>query len=179
MNKEEFTRCVLEAESSLYRVAKSISINESDCEDAVQEAILTAYEKLGTLKEEKFFKTWLTRILINICFRMAKKRKNVIFAECISSLVCMILVMLIFTPVYLYILKTNDNMIVTFGIFILAIIISQIVSYKLLQKEYYSKLEELGIILFVIFFLINIIFTYYPPKVALFYDYTNKIYGLK
>ena len=54
MNKEEFTRCVLEAESSLYRVAKSISVNESDCEDAVQEAILTAYEKLGTLKEEKF-----------------------------------------------------------------------------------------------------------------------------
>lgn len=108
-----------------------------------------------------------------------KKKKNVIFAESISSLVCMILVMLIFTPVYLYILKTNDNMIVTFGIFILAIIISQIVSYKLLQKEYYSKLEELGIILFVIFFLINIILTYYPPKVALFYDYTNKIYGLK
>lgn len=108
-----------------------------------------------------------------------KKEKNVIFAECISSLVCMILVMLIFTPVYLYILKTNDNMIVTFAIFILAIIISQIVSYKLLQKEYNSKLEELGIILFVIFFLINIIFTYYPPKVALFYDYTNKLYGLK
>ena len=81
MNKEEFTRCVLEAESSLYRVAKSISVNESDCEDAVQEAILTAYEKLGTLKEEKFFKTWLTRILINICFRMAKKRKNVISFE--------------------------------------------------------------------------------------------------
>ncbi len=91
----------------------------------------------------------------------------------------MILVMLIFTPVYLYILKTNDNMIVTFAIFILAIIISQIVSYRLLQKDYNSKLEELGVILFVIFFLINIIFTYYPPNVAIFYDYTNKIYGLK
>ena len=108
-----------------------------------------------------------------------KKRKNVIFAECISSLVCMILVMLIFTPVYLYILKTNDNMIVTFAIFILAIIISQIVSYKLLQMEYKPKLEELGVILFAIFFLINIIFTYYPPNVALFYDFTNQIYGLK
>ena len=108
-----------------------------------------------------------------------KKRKNVIFAEAISSLVCMILVMLIFTPVYLYILKTNDNMIVTFAIFLIAIIVSQIVSYKLLNKEYNSRLEELGIILFVIFFLINIIFTYYPPKVALFYDFTNKIYGLK
>ena len=108
-----------------------------------------------------------------------KKEKNVIFAECISSLVCMILVMLIFTPIYLYILKTKDNMIVTFAIFLFAISISQIVSYHLLQKEYHPRLEELGVILFVIFFLINIIFTYYPPKLALFYDYTNQIYGLK
>ena len=108
-----------------------------------------------------------------------KKEKNVIFAEVLSSLVCMILVMLIFTPIYLYILKTNDNMIVTFAIFLFAISISQIVSYHLLQKEYNPRLEELGVILFVIFFLINIIFTYYPPKLAIFYDYTNKIYGLK
>ena len=108
-----------------------------------------------------------------------KKRKNVIFAEAISALVCMTLVMLIFTPVYLYILKTNDNMIVTFAIFIIAITISQIVSYHLLQKEYHPRLEELGVIFFVIFFLINIIFTYYPPKLAIFYDYTNQIYGLK
>ena len=93
--------------------------------------------------------------------------------------VCMILVMLIFTPVYLYILKTNDNMIVTFAIYIFAIIISQIVSYQLLNKEYNPKLEEFGVILFVIFFLINIIFTYYPPKLALFYDFVHKIYRLK
>ena len=91
----------------------------------------------------------------------------------------MILVMLIFTPVYLYILKTNDNMIVTFAIYIFAISISQIISYKLLQKEYNPKLEEFGVILFVIFFLINIIFTYYPPKLALFYDFVHKIYRLK
>lgn len=81
MNKEEFTQRVLEAESSLYRVAKSILINESDCEDAVQEAILTSYEKLGTLREDKYFKTWLTRILINSCFRAAKRRKNIISFE--------------------------------------------------------------------------------------------------
>ena len=81
MNKEEFTQRVLEAESSLYRVAKSILINESDCEDAVQEAILTSYEKLGTLREDKYFKTWLTRILINSWFRAAKRRKNIISFE--------------------------------------------------------------------------------------------------
>lgn len=108
-----------------------------------------------------------------------KKRKNVIFSEAVSSIFCAFLVMIIFTPVYLYILKTQDNMIVTFAIFILSIIISQILSYKLLQKDYNPRLEEAGVILFVVFFLINIIFTYYPPKVALFYDFTNEIYGLK
>lgn len=108
-----------------------------------------------------------------------KKRKNVIFSEAVSSILCAFLVMIIFTPVYLYILKTQDNMIVTFAIFILAIIVSQILSYKLLQKDYNPRLEEAGAILFVIFFLINIIFTYYPPKAALFYDFTNEIYGLK
>ena len=108
-----------------------------------------------------------------------KKRKKVIFAEAISSLICMILVMIIFTPIYLYILKTNDNMVVTLAIFIFPITVSQIVSYYLLKKDYNSKSEELGVILFAIFFLINIIFTYYPPNVAIFYDYTNNIYGLK
>ena len=71
------------------------------------------------------------------------------------------------------------NYYIALAIFIIAITISQIVSYHLLQKEYYPRLEELGVILFVIFFLINIIFTYYPPKFAIFYDYTNQIYGLK
>ena len=33
----------------------------------MQTAILTAYEKLGTLKQEQYFKTWLVRILINVC----------------------------------------------------------------------------------------------------------------
>lgn len=108
-----------------------------------------------------------------------KKERNVFFAEAISSLVCALLVMLIFTPIYLYVLKTNDNMIVTFVIFILAIIISQIVSYYLLQKEYNPFLEELGIIIFACLLLLNIVFTYYPLKLPLFYDYPNKIYGIK
>ena len=57
MDKQEFTQRVLEAETSLYRVAKSIVINEGDCEDAVQEAILIAYDKISSLKNEQFFKT--------------------------------------------------------------------------------------------------------------------------
>ena len=50
--------------------------HDQDCEDAVQGAILKAYDKLDTLKEEKFFKTWLIRILINECYSL--KRKSIL-----------------------------------------------------------------------------------------------------
>lgn len=73
MNKDTFTKEVLEAESTLYHVSKSILIHEQDCEDAVQGAILKAYNKLDTLKEEKYFKTWLVRILINECYSLKSK----------------------------------------------------------------------------------------------------------
>ena len=67
MDKTTFTNNILESEQTLYRVSKSILGNDQDCEDAVNNAILKAYEKLDSLKEEQYFKTWLTRILINNC----------------------------------------------------------------------------------------------------------------
>ena len=67
MTKERFADLVLESEKTLHRVSMSMLRNESDCEDAVQTAILTAYEKLPDLRHEEFFKTWLVRILINVC----------------------------------------------------------------------------------------------------------------
>lgn len=72
MTKEAFTELVLDSEPTLYRVAMSMLRNEKDCEDATQTAILTAYEKLGTLKHEEYFKTWLVRILINVCNKQLK-----------------------------------------------------------------------------------------------------------
>ena len=62
----------------LYHISKSILKNDSDCGDAVQETILKAYEKLPTLKKEKYFRTWITKILINECNGILRKRKNVI-----------------------------------------------------------------------------------------------------
>lgn len=82
MDKQTFQNNVLSSEDMLYRVSKSICFYESDCEDAVQQAILKAYEKLDSLREEKYFRTWITRILINECYRVNKqKRREVTFAE--------------------------------------------------------------------------------------------------
>ena len=72
MNKQQFTKQVLEAEASLYHVAHTLLVNEEDCADAIQNAILAAYDKLGDLKKDAYFKTWLTRILINECYRILR-----------------------------------------------------------------------------------------------------------
>ncbi len=74
MDKEEFTRAVLEYESTLYRVAKSMLGSEADCADAAQNALLRAWEKQHTLRDTAYFKTWLTRILINECRVMLRQR---------------------------------------------------------------------------------------------------------
>lgn len=75
MNKEQFTEKVLSAEQSLYRIARSILQNDADCEDAMQNAVLSAYSKLDSLKREEYFQTWLTRILVNECYTLLRKRK--------------------------------------------------------------------------------------------------------
>ena len=67
MDKQEFARRVTQMQSSLYRVAASYLRGESDRLDAVSEAIARAWEKRGTLREEAWFATWITRILIRVC----------------------------------------------------------------------------------------------------------------
>lgn len=81
MEKEEFSKRVLEAESSLYHVSKGILVNEVDCEDVVQNAILKAFIKRNSLRETNFFKTWLIRILINECYLFLRRKKQEISYE--------------------------------------------------------------------------------------------------
>ena len=81
MDKEEFTRAVLEYESTLYRVAKSMLGSEADCADAAQDALLRAWEKQHTLRDTAYFKTWLTRILINECRAMLRQRARFVPLE--------------------------------------------------------------------------------------------------
>ena len=65
----------------LYRVAISILMNDEDAADAIQDTILGCWEKLHTLKEEKYFKTWITRVLINRCYDIRKKQQRITAME--------------------------------------------------------------------------------------------------
>lgn len=76
MNKKELAEIVIQSTDSLYHISKSILKNDADCEDAVQEAIAIAFAKLHTLKKEQYAKTWLTRIVINECYHILRKRER-------------------------------------------------------------------------------------------------------
>lgn len=73
MNEQEFSKRVRGCAGKLWRVSYAILQNGADCDDAIQETLWRAWRQIRTLREEKYFETWLTRILINECRRLLRK----------------------------------------------------------------------------------------------------------
>lgn len=63
--QELFEQEYAKIESSLFLVAMGYLHNSEDAKDALQEAVIAAYQSYGSLKNPQYFKTWLTRIVIN------------------------------------------------------------------------------------------------------------------
>ena len=68
-------------EKSLYRVTVSLLSNRSDAEDAMQEALCCAYEKLHTLKEAEKFRPWLLKIASNAAYDILRRRGRTVPLE--------------------------------------------------------------------------------------------------
>lgn len=81
MTKEEFTQKITAMTGTLYRVSCGVLRCEADREDAVQEAILRAWEKLPTLRQEQYFQTWVVRILLNQCYTIGRKNSRLVSLE--------------------------------------------------------------------------------------------------
>ena len=86
MTGEAFAKAVTEMTQTLYRVSCSQLPNEADREDAVQEALRRAWEKRGSLRNEEYFRTWVIRILLNVCHDIRREGKRMIPAEEIPGL---------------------------------------------------------------------------------------------
>ena len=85
MDRERFIAEIEAYSGMMYRVAWSILRNNADCEDALQDAALRAWEKRGRLRDERFFRTWITRILINACYDTQRKRRRTVPLDEISE----------------------------------------------------------------------------------------------
>nr|WP_154253277.1 MULTISPECIES: sigma-70 family RNA polymerase sigma factor [Clostridia] len=76
---EAFTELMRLHMQSMYKVARAYLSSDEDAADAVQETILTCYEKLPLLKHDKYFKTWMTKILMRKCCDILKSQKVIDF----------------------------------------------------------------------------------------------------
>lgn len=85
MDKDFFVKEIEAHSSMLYRVAYTILRSDDACKDALQDTALKAWEKRGTLKEPRYFRTWITRILINTCYDTQRKRKRFVSIEDIAA----------------------------------------------------------------------------------------------
>ncbi len=88
MDKDFFVRQIDAHGGMLYRVAWSILRNDDDCKDALQETALKAWQKRSALKDERYFRTWIVRILINTCYDTQRKRRRTVSIEEIQEPAC-------------------------------------------------------------------------------------------
>jgi RNA polymerase sigma-70 factor, ECF subfamily len=70
----------------LYRVARSIVLDDSEAEDVVQETYVRAFTQIGSFRGESSFTTWLTRIAINEALgRLRRRRTTVPWEEAVEG----------------------------------------------------------------------------------------------
>ena len=79
--KEQFIELINANRLKMYKTAISILKNEDDANDAIQDALYSAYTNYENLKDKKLFVTWLIRILINKCYDIINKNKKVVYID--------------------------------------------------------------------------------------------------
>jgi len=80
-DRQAFTELVRSMEARVYRVALQILRNQQEAEDAMQDGLLKAYEKLGTFTGLSRFSTWATRIVINECLMRLRSNSHHAFTS--------------------------------------------------------------------------------------------------
>ncbi len=80
-DNKAFSELIIGLENDLYKIAKIRLNDENNIEDAVQETILDAFKHIRKLRNNKFFKTWIIRILINNCNQIYRKNSKENFVD--------------------------------------------------------------------------------------------------
>lgn len=73
-----FEQLVERYDGRLLRITQHVTHNREDAQDAVQEAFLKAFRKLGQFQGNSQFSTWLIRIAVNESLMKLRKRRSTI-----------------------------------------------------------------------------------------------------
>lgn len=86
MDEQRFTDAVRQYQKLLFHIAYAMLHNEQDCADAVQQALLNAWRTRKKLRNEQAAKAWLSRILVNECHSILRKRRRMRVTELSDAL---------------------------------------------------------------------------------------------
>ena len=73
---DAFEELVRRHRVATYRIALRMLGDESDAEDATQDAFVQAWRKLGGFRADAAFSTWMYRIVTNRCLNMLRARRR-------------------------------------------------------------------------------------------------------
>jgi len=77
-NNEAFVQLMMKKEKLLYNMARKFLKNEEDIADCLQETMMDAFKNIKSLKKDKYFDTWLCRILINNSNKIINKNNRIL-----------------------------------------------------------------------------------------------------
>ncbi len=78
---DAFVALMEQHKPAMYRTAAAILHNDADTADAMQDTILRCWQNLDKLQKPQYFKTWMTRILINCCKDIIRNNKGLVYLE--------------------------------------------------------------------------------------------------
>ncbi|MBN2578305.1 MAG: sigma-70 family RNA polymerase sigma factor [Pirellulales bacterium] len=77
-----FGELVLKYQDRLYNTVVHVVGNAEDARDVVQEALVQAFVKLDTFRQNSAFYTWLYRIAFNVAVSFRRRRRPTLNADC-------------------------------------------------------------------------------------------------
>lgn len=110
-----------------------------------------------------------------IVIKYKEKYNNICFSNFIGAITSIPVFLIIFLPIYQIIGK---NFIVTIIIMFIAIVVAEVISYVIMNKNDYN-LEKITIIFVIIVYVIFLLLSYYPLNISIFKDPETKTYGIK
>ena len=86
MDHETFATLVRQYTPNMYRLSYGMLRNGADAEDAVGEAVLKAWENLGSLKKPERFKSWIMQITANEARKIYRHTKKMSYMESMEEM---------------------------------------------------------------------------------------------
>lgn len=73
-----FERLLILHQRRVLALAQRLLLNREAARDASQEAFLRVHQKLGSIDEKRDFNAWLYRIVVNVCFDVLRRSRQML-----------------------------------------------------------------------------------------------------